>query len=370
LYKPKGDTILRNVVEFDKVQRTIKGKKSPRLKEFITLFRLQTGATTALAPVVGYILAVLITYGTIDAIDFFDIAVLFTIGILIHIFLFVYNEYRDVDIDRLSPDLQEKPLVKGVIAKREALNVVIASMVIPFVLVLIFYFNYLTIILFILVYIFNATYDLIGKKLVGADIFIAIGIFLSVLFGASVVTGDFYRLIILTGLLGFLQIMFNNSVEGGLKDVDHDIIGGARTIALASGVRARDNRVRITGAFRSYAWMIKIIHILVLILLLSTPILLTELETHQFSFLIYGLLFFLILIIFVTMFRFLNMVEFDREKMKKIFSVHEISTYFLVPIALSPLLGLWITLALLLFPLFWYIILNVILYGQPLQPRV
>jgi 4-hydroxybenzoate polyprenyltransferase len=341
-----------------------------RWKEFITLFRLQTGATTALSPVFGYLLAHLTVHSSLMYIDYFELAVLFLIGILIHIFLFVYNEYRDVEIDKLSPDLQEKPLVKGVVSIDEALAVVLGSLLLTAALVVMFFFSFWPVVLICLVTVFNAAYDIIGKKLVGADIFIAIGIFLAVLFGASVVTADFGRLIILTGLLGFMQIMFNNSVEGGLKDVDHDNFGGARTIAIAAGLRVRDNRIHITSTFKSYATMLKIIHLFILLLLLSTPILNSRLQTHPYSFLVFILLIFLVIMIFLTLNTFLSVTKFDREKLKQTFSLHEISTYFLAPIALSVLLGLWITLTLMLVPLLWYISLNIILYGQALQPRV
>lgn len=354
----------------NKKLNTSKNPKPFRLKEFITLFRLQTGATTALAPVFGYLLAVFSRDGSLEFLSIIDVFILFVIGVNIHIFLFVYNEYRDVEIDKLSPDLQEKPLVKGVISKNEALCVVAASLIIPFVLMIYFYYSWLTLLLFILVYFFNAEYDIIGKKLPGADFFIAVGIFLSVLFGASIVTTNFDRLLIFTGLLGFFQIMFNNSVEGGLKDVDHDHIGGARTIAITAGLKVRNNILHVTRTFKIYAWVIKLMHISILLLLINTPVVKTKLIEHPFSFFIIPFLLFLILIIFGTMNRFLNMKDFDREKMKKIFSLHEISTYFLAPVVLIPILGFFISFVLMMVPLFWYLTLNVVLYGHPLQPRV
>jgi 4-hydroxybenzoate polyprenyltransferase len=358
-----------------------------RLKQFITLLRLQTGATTAIAPVTGYILAVIATKGSIALVSLIDLILLFIIGIFIHIFLFVYNEVRDLEIDKLSPDLKKKPLVSGAISEKEGLAVVYSSLIITAVLVILFYFSFwpvlliilLTILfyfsfwpvlLIILLTIFNALYDIVGKKVPGADLFIAIGIFLAVLFGASVVANEFERIIIIVGLLAFMQIMFNNSVEGGLKDVDHDHIGGARTIAGVSGLLVKQKTIKITPAFRSYAYFLKIIHISLLIFLLNTNILKESYAGKPLVIIVYFILILLIIAIFVSMHRFLNMTDFDRGKMLPLFSVHEICTYYLVPIALAPLIGILAAAVLMLIPLIWYISLNVILYGSPLQPRV
>jgi len=341
-----------------------------RLKQFITLLRLQTGATTAIAPVTGYILAVILKTGLITNVKFPELIILFIIGIFIHIFLFVYNEVRDVDIDRLSPDLKKKPLVSGIISEWEGLAVVYASLMINAVLVLLFFFSFWPVLLMILLTIFNAMYDIVGKKVPGADLFIAIGIFLAVLFGASVVGKQFERIIIIVGLLAFMQIMFNNSVEGGLKDVDHDHIGGARTIAGISGLKVRQKTIKITPAFKSYAYFLKITHISLLIFLLNTNLLKESYSENQYVIIVYILLILLILAIFVSMHRFLNLTDFDRRKMLPLFSMHEISTYYLVPVALSPLIGMLAAVVLMLIPLIWYVSLNIILYGSPLQPRV
>ena len=78
----------------------------------------------------------------------------------------------------------------------------------------------------------------------------------------------------------------------------------------------------------------------------------------------------LILIIFLTLHRFLHEMEFQRGKLKRIFSIHEIATFYIVPILLLQLLGLIPVLFLLILPLAWYISLNLILYGKPLEPKV
>jgi hypothetical protein len=71
-----------------------------------------------------------------------------------------------------------------------------------------------------------------------------------------------------------------------------------------------------------------------------------------------------------TLQKFLNQQEFRRDKLKRIFSVHEIATYYVAPIILLQLIGAFAVVFLLLLPLFWYMGLNLILYGRPLEPRV
>jgi len=79
---------------------------------------------------------------------------------------------------------------------------------------------------------------------------------------------------------------------------------------------------------------------------------------------------FLMGIFFVSLFTFLRSMRFNRSRLKKLFSMHEMASYFMVLIILSPIFGLWITVFLLLLPTVWYLVFNVVLYGKLLEPRV
>ena len=76
------------------------------------------------------------------------------------------------------------------------------------------------------------------------------------------------------------------------------------------------------------------------------------------------------IVLFITMYKFLRISKFDRSRLKKLFSVYEITAYLMLLIAVSPMLGLEITASLFLIPTSCYLLSNVILYKTLLQPLV
>ena len=335
-----------------------------RFLEYLKLFRLQTGATTAIAPVIGYlVLAAQLNH----EINIFKLSIIFLIGIFMHIFEFVLNEYIDLEVDKRSPDLSEKPLVKGTISPGAALGVVFGSMIIVYILTFIYFFSIWSLILLTLAFEFGAIYDIHGKRFAGSDFTLALWIFFFCLFGASTVSLEFTGLLYLIAGLGFLQIVFNNAIEGGLKDSDHDAAAGAKTLAGALGVKVKLNRIKIPVAFKFAAYSIKGGHIflIILIILIGT----VQLNNYYDIFQIF-LIVILIFLILSTLITFLSKQQFNRSKLKRIFSTHEIATYFVAPILLLQLIGPSVVFGLLILPLIWYIGLNMILYGRPLEPKV
>jgi len=332
--------------------------------KYLKLFRLQTGATTALAPVIGYlVLGAQLNY----CFNFTEISLLFIIGILMHIFEFVLNEYVDVDVDKLSPDLAEKPLVKGTVSLPTALAVTIGALVLCYLLTIVFFLNLWTLIMLTLAFEFGAIYDIHGKRFPGSDFTLALWIFFFCLFGASVVSNQYTGILYLVAGLGFFQILFNNAVEGGIKDADHDATAGAHTLAHVLGVHVQNGRLIIPNMFKFTTYAIKIGHISLVLVLIYFGIINISTTADYFHLLIIILL---IIIIFYTMHKFLSVTVFNRDKLKRIFSIHEIATFYLAPVLLVQLLGLLPVLVILFLPLAWFIILNIILYGKPLEPRV
>jgi 4-hydroxybenzoate polyprenyltransferase len=201
------------------------GTKSTTL-EYLKLFRLQTGATTAVAPIIGYLV---ISNQYQVNIELTELFVIFLIGVLMHIFEFVLNEYIDLEVDKRSPDLAQKPLVSGTIAPQAALAVVFISLILSYILTIVFFFDIWPLILLSLSFGFGAIYDIYGKRFAGSDFTLALWIFGFCLFGASIQTIEFTGILYLVAGLGFFQILFNNAIEGGLKDADHDAAAGAKT---------------------------------------------------------------------------------------------------------------------------------------------
>ena len=329
------------------------------IREYFSLLRIQTGATTATAPLLGGLV--------MGQKDVLLLSILFVIGLLYHIFGFVLNEYKDIEIDRKSIDLKKKPLVSGNITKNKALFIVIISIIIGYTLIVFFYKSIYPISFFTIALLLGGLYDIYGKKIAGMDFVLAGGFFFICLMGASTVSTEFNVLVYIICLLFYFQIVFNNVVEGGLKDIDHDGMAGAKTIAQSLGVIVNRGVLIISKSFIGFAYGLRLIFLGLIIFLGSKPELNIWSYKHSIQMFIIVIL---VVIIFTLLTRFLKSLKFDRARLKRLFSIHEMSSYFMLILVLSPLFKLYLTIFLLILPAVWYIISNIALYGTLLEPRV
>lgn len=328
-------------------------------REYLSLFRIQTAATTATAPLLGGLV--------MGQRDVLHLAVLFIIGLLSHIFGFVLNEYADIEVDKKSINLKKKPLVSGSISKNKALIIVIISIICGYALIVFFFRSIFPISFFTLAILLGGLYDLYGKRLAGMDFVLAGGFFFICLTGASTVSTNFNTLVYLVCLIFFFQIAFNNAVEGGLKDVDHDGIGGAKTLAQSMGVNVKLGVVKITNSFAGFAYALRFIFLGLIVILGLQPQLDIWTYKHGFHMIV---IIFLVFVLLIALSRFIRSTKFNRSRLKKLFSLHEMASYYIVIIALSPLFNLQITIFLIVLPLVWYLLFNIVLYGTLLEPRV
>ena len=193
----------------------------PRLR----LTRIQTMALTALVPVVGALVYMgEATPGApvAGSDDLLTLALLFITGCLFHVFGFVLNEWADLDVDRASNDLTDKPLVAGVISAREALAIAVGAALASFIPLALVTQDPWAFILLGLAIVAGVIYDIYGKR-VPLDIILAGSLTLLLVTGV-VATGRFdpassSHVIILVILvtLQFLQNLFQNAIEGGMK---------------------------------------------------------------------------------------------------------------------------------------------------------
>ena len=72
----------------------------------------------------------------------------------------------------------------------------------------------------------------------------------------------------------------------------------------------------------------------------------------------------------VTTSMMLPPVGFDRSRLKRIFSVHELATFAAIMTVIVPLIGEWVALILFLLPMVWFMTVNRLLFGGALEPGV
>ena len=331
-----------------------------RILGYLQLSRLQTAATTALTPVIGGLI--------MGQHDIFLLFILFIIGFLYHVYGFVLNEYIDIDVDKKSKDLNKKPLISGIVPKNHALFIAFSSCISAFILTIYFFTDIFPLLFLIFSIILGSIYDFYGKKIPGLDFVLGFSFFFICLMGASTISNDFTIVTYIVCSIYFIHISFNNSIEGGLKDVDHDYLASAKTLATVLGVFVQNGRLKVTKKFIALSYFLKFIFIFLIILLCIQP----EINLFNFEKNFLQIILFILLLaatLFI-MYKFLYLSIFDRSKLKKLYSLHEMFSYFLLIISLSLMIELWPTIFLIFFPFIWYILFNFILFGKLLQPQV
>jgi len=302
--------------------------------------------------------------------DLLLLFIIFLIGFFGHICGYVLNDYADIEVDKISHELREKPLVSGTIPKNNALIIGFVTALISYILVIIFFPNILTILFLGLTTVLTIVYNFLGKKIPGSDAIVAATVVMFFFMSASSLGKPLTNLVYIVGLIFLFDIIFINIVEGGLKDVDHDYLSGAKTLATVTGVKVTNGKLITTGKFLAISYTIRAIYIGMIIILGFQPeINLWPSINYPNIIVAIVAIIFMIIVIFGS-YKFLNLKLFDRSKMKKLYGGINAASGILYIVMLYPILGFGITLFLLLFPVTWYTVFNTILYGKPMQPRV
>ena len=334
-------------------------KFKDKFLSYLRLLRPPSAGSTGIIVIIGY----LIMNGSIDLRNFL---ILFTIGIFSHIFIFVLNDYIDVGVDEKSQFLKDKPLVSGVINKNHALFTVIISGILSFVLVIFFYRSIYALFFLSLALLSGVIYDIWGKIIPASDIFISSGCAFGCLFGASVVSIQFTNLVYIISFSVFIFLIFCNAVVGGLKDADHDTLAGAKTTATRMGVKVENGKMFIPMKFKLFAFGLDLFFLFLILLAMMQP----EIGLWPSdNYIILGIITFLITVILFSLYKFLTYCKFKRTPLYRLFMLNGTATYILVPILLYQLVGLYIMLVLLILPVAWLIIWNLILHGTAVQPK-
>ncbi len=343
-------------------------------------------------PVVGAFAAIGIAkastlgkYGPVDS-SYFSLGIiphifgLFLLGLFMHITGMTLDEYVDADLDKSSPRLKTKPLVKGTITSRGALKIAVGFWVATWVLGLwLGRFDPICTLLLGISILFGTASDIFGgrgARAPAANFLLGGWAATTVLYGAAstLPSGSSILLdpfILCLAALVMLQI-FLFFVLGDMKDLDTDMRAGARTIAVVFGLKT-NGRLSITSRFRFFVWVIKIMHIIVVILAFWIMYGSALGKSRELASVVAALLIFTDVVSVKMTARLLSVESWETGGSREMFStygLHEMATYASAPILLIPLTGLLISIVLVVFPVSWYIICNKVLYGTWLKPNV
>lgn len=350
------------------------------VKGFLRLARIHSVIATALAPVLG-------AYGAFanenipSNLNLWYILIdLFFVGVAVHIFGEILNDYADYNLDKTNPELSQKPLVSGAISKKTAL----ISMAISLTLIFIIAIPVITLLsLFVLVLgiILVILYDLFSKRFVNSAFLLAGWAFCMGVFG-GICTGNYRALteiaplVWIISLLGGFQLWMNTAVLGHLKDVQNDGRAGILTFPIYMGVKiigkiigtGKNPQLSIPMHFRTLVIVLQVFNIGIAFI----PLIFWNafyIENNYFIQEVFVILILLSVIIMASLIWILWYTVFNRKKLMRFMAVREVSAYFLVIGLLLPITGILIATLFVFMPLVWFIAVNYIFTGNPFEPR-
>ena len=234
------------------------------LRDYIEITRLFNMGLTAIAPVLGAL-----SMWNVGSLSLWKLCILFIIGSLAHIYGFVINDVIDIKLDKLSKDLSARPLVRGSITRKRAAFFAISCLIGSFLLSFVFFsdlLGYAVLVCILLMAYFLATvYDIASKKYPGMDLVVASAIFFLILFGASTI-GTPTMLAYIVALIGGIQVLFMNMINGAIKDIDHDKEGSANTVAIRLGAKVYAGVIALPVSFKTTGYLIEITRIALIFL--------------------------------------------------------------------------------------------------------
>lgn len=316
--------------------------------DYVRLLRLHGWGFLSMPPIFGAL--------SIGITSIQDIALLFLLGTLSGIYGFVLNDYVDIEIDKLSKYVSERPLAKGTISKKTALFICVLCVIgVLLIIFAAFYKNqpsfYIAVLCILLSAILGSTYDLFGKRIVGSDFLVGLSEALLVPLGALMVLRDGGTLSLFTWvifILTFNSVLYLNAVVGGLKDADHDYLMNVKNVALTSGVKVTDdNKMIIPTGFKAFGLGIRFFSAF----LVFVPFAFCG-EDHTI-----GQILLLMLLIVGEIYqstKLLNIKKFDKDEIRKLVVLQSFFRYPLVPIMLALVIGPLHAFILATFPFMWF----------------
>ncbi len=328
------------------------------LRDYLELTRLFNMGLTAVAPVLGAL-----SMWNVGSLSLWKLFILFIIGSLAHIYGFVINDVIDIRLDKLSKDLYARPLVRGSITRKRAAFFAISCLIGSFLLSFVFFsdlIRYLVLVFILLIAYFLATiYDIASKKYPGMDLVVASAIFFLILFGAWTI-GTPTKLAYVVALIGGIQVLFMNMINGAIKDIDHDKEGSANTVAIRLGAKVYAGIIALPLSFKTTGYLIEITRIS--LIFLSFVFLGLSPSLWQIA-----LLVLFAIVTFFSIYKLYSIKTFDRTRIRKLIGIIVIFMYATTPIMLSSLNSYIILVALI--PPLWFFASNLVLHKTIFEPK-
>lgn len=290
-----------------------------KLSDYAKLARIQTAPIVAYVPLVGALAS--------GRCDIVSIGILFTIGFLSHIYIFVSNEYIDLEIDKYSKALVKKPMIESNLPKIQALLIAAVALTIAIVLTILFFPKPTPFLLFIISIGFATIYNIYGKRIPGFEITVGVWAFTFCLFACVAIGGKITGLVYLLSILFLIQMWIACAVDGSIKDADHDYNAGVKTVATVLGVRTEGDRLIIPTLFKLFCLATSGTYVVIALLFYSFWVVESLMNLQLLFVFSFGL------VMLYAQFKMITFDVFDRPNILKYVLIHQFPTV-IIPLAL------------------------------------
>jgi len=333
-----------------------------KIADYLVLLRFPGLGGLSIPPVIAAV--------SVGTFDLFTLTLLFLLGAYSSIFGFVLNDFIDVEVDKKSDELKDRPLVSGTISKQAALWICFTVIMLTFLtFFILFYgevitfFRFLSIICILLAWILGSIYDVYGKRIFASDILVALSVAFIFLIGAFAMDKEPTLFTWIIFVLTFNNLFHMNAIEGGIKDVDHDVLMNVNNIALRSGVKVENKKMFVPNSFKLLGMSVRMSSII----LLFIPFVFFNQPYESYQLIMLGVASFGVLFFSLKL---LSLKLFDRKIIRKYISIQSFLRYSLVPLMLLSIIGLIPAIILIFLPIVWYIVFTPLTGVKLFQPRM
>ena len=324
-----------------------------RFKDFLRIGRAQTYPASLLLMMTGFLV------GGGNLFSFFALF-LIMFAWFNHVFAFGDNSLIDALTGEDKRDIhkQHHPLVTGIVELKEATNVIQTGMFLTVLFGVILTVeasgNRLLAALCFIVYIAAGHYynNHFSKTSVFRGIPISICFTFLFLWAYFLSAKEFSPLILLCGGYIFLLEYFENDVEGSVKEIEAKEANLLRVL----GVKVEKGNIHFSLGSRIWGWGLKLGSIFLMICVFTQ----LHSQHNMFTCLLFWL--FVIIVIYFCE-EILKSGKWDRVKALKNFSREEITSIYLIPIVLMPLVGCAEAILLMVAGVVYFLLMNYCLWG-------
>lgn len=322
-----------------------------KLASWARLVRFHTVLPTALIPIIAYV--------TVRPLTIQDTGILLVLTGLTHMFVCATNDIVDLPQDNQAQDKQHRPLVNGEIGIVEG---VVGTVLIGLLaLFTAFYTNVYVIAIVIFALSTSFAYNIQSSNKWYADVWYVLSILAAALLGVALAGGyTKYTISLMLALTihGFFQVQ-----EGHMKDLNED----EHNVIQRLGLDVIDeSSVNYPYGFKGGVEAIKTVELLLIIAVTDLTIVL---GLSRALFLLFTSFFLLgILGYYYSLANWL-VIKFDRQKVIKYITLHELSSITLILLAVITHGSLTIMLFLVATPI-WLVVVNYFIHDDLIAPDI